>query len=104
MPNEDFDTADGLDYGDSAKVGLDYRIDGIPEINTSKHTNDIKEQNLVQLNIDLVQRGVGGNDSWGSKPENKYLVYGDVEHQYSFYLIPFSNGNKEFFIEKSKVK
>lgn len=56
MPNEDFDTTEGLDYGDEAKVALEYRIDGIPKVNQSKHTIDIKEQDLVQLNIDLVQR------------------------------------------------
>ena len=102
MPNEDFDTAGGLDYGDASKVELKYRIDGIPEINQSKHTIDIKEQDLVQLNIDLVQRGVAGNDSWGSLPESKYLVFGNVEHKYAYYLIPFENGSKELFIEMSK--
>ncbi len=102
MPNEDFDTTEGLDYGDDIKVALEYRIDGIPVVNKSKHTIDIKEQDLVQLNIDLAQRGVAGNDSWGSLPERKYLIYGDVEHTYSFYLIPFENGSKELFIEKSK--
>ena len=102
MPNEDFDSSEGLDYGDAAKVALEYRIDGIPAINESKHTNDIKEQDLVQLNIDLVQRGVAGNDSWGSKPERKYLVYGDIEHRYSYSLIPFEKGEKELFIQTSK--
>lgn len=104
MPNEDFDTTEGLDYGDVAKVDLKYRIDGVPEVNESKHTIDIKEQNLVQLNIDMIQRGVAGNDSWGSLPENKYLIYGNVKHTYSYYLIPFENGSKEFFIEMSKNK
>ena len=104
MPNEDFDTTEGLDYGDVAKVDLKYRIDGVPEVNESKHTIDIKEQNLVQLNIDMIQRGVTGNDSWGSLPENKYLIYGNVKHTYSYYLIPFENGSKEFFIEMSKNK
>jgi len=102
MPNEDFDTTEGLDYGDAAKVALEYRIDGIPAINESKHTNDIKEQDLVQLNIDLVQRGVAGNNSWGAKPEKKYLIYGGVEHTYTYYLIPFENGSKELFIKTSK--
>ena len=104
MPNEDFDTAVGLDYGGQTRVEQEYRIDGIPEINVSKHTIDIKEQDLVQLNIDLVQRGVGGNDSWGAKPEKKYLIYGNVSHIYSYYLIPFENGNKELFISLSKRK
>jgi beta-galactosidase len=102
MLNEDFDTAEGLDYGDETKVALEYRIDGIPVINKNKHTTDIKEQDLVQLNIDLTQRGVAGNDSWGSRPEEKYLIKGDIEHAYSYFLIPFEKGEKELFIKTSK--
>ncbi len=64
MPNEDFDTTPGLDYGGSKSVDEKYQIDGIPEVNKSTHTTDIKEQDLVQLNMDLVQRGVAGEDSW----------------------------------------
>jgi len=102
MPNEDFDTTPGLDYGSSTAVDEKYQIDGIPEVNYAKHTTDIKEQDLVQLNIDLVQRGVAGDDSWFSKPQEKYLIYGNVKHHYTFYLIPIENGSKELFVKLSK--
>ncbi|SNY99805.1 glycoside hydrolase family 2 TIM barrel-domain containing protein [Flagellimonas pacifica] len=103
MPNEDFDATAGLSYGATQDTNDEYKIDGIPEINISKHTTDIKEQDLVQLNIDLTQRGVGGDDSWYAKPQEKYMLKGDKEHKYTFWLIPFNNGNKEFFLEKSKL-
>ena len=93
MPNEDFDTTSGVNY----------IIDGISIINNSKHTIDIKEQDLIQLNIDLEQRGVGGDDSWSAKPQEKYQIKGNTKHVYSFYLIPFENNNKEDFIKTSKV-
>jgi beta-galactosidase len=102
MPNEDFDMTPGLDYGDSTSVDEKYQIDGIPEVDSAKHTTEIKEQDLVQLNIDLVQRGVAGDDSWYSKPQEKYLVKGTIEHNYAFYLFPIENGSKELFIEVSK--
>ena len=102
MPNEDFDTTPGLDYGGNTVVDKKYQIDGVPEVNYAKHTTDIKPQDLVQLNIDLVQRGVAGDDSWYSKPQEKYLINGDVMHNYSFYLIPIENGSKELFIKLSK--
>lgn len=54
MENKGFDTTDGIDYSTS---------------NKSKHTIDIKEKDLVQLNIDLGQRGVGGDDSWWAMPQ-----------------------------------
>ncbi|SEA92595.1 beta-galactosidase [Flavobacterium gillisiae] len=102
MTMEDFDTADGLDYGNQAKIETKYRIDGVPVINASKHTNDIKERDLVELNIDLGQRGVAGDDSWGSMPQDKYRIKGDVAQGYSFYLIPFEKGTKESMLRLSK--
>ncbi|MBU2949304.1 DUF4981 domain-containing protein [Tamlana agarivorans] len=101
MPNEDFDTSSSLDYG-GGNVEKAYQIDGIPEVNSSKHTTDIKEQNLVQLNIDLEQRGVGGDDSWYAKPQEKYMLNGAKKHHYGFYLIPFENGKNDDFIRLSK--
>ena len=101
MPNEDFDTTSGLDYGDG-KVDKAYRIDGIPKVNASKHINDIKEQNMVQLNIDLDQRGVGGDDSWWAMPQKKYLINSNEKHSYNFYIIPFEKGNTDEFIKLSK--
>ena len=88
MPNEDFDITSDLEYSTKNK-----------KANFSKHTTDIKEQNLVQLNIDLEQRGLGGDDSWWAKPQEKYQLKSNKKHSYSFYLIPFTNGTTEKFIE-----
>jgi beta-galactosidase len=88
MEQEDFDSTNGLDYKNSKK---------------NKHTIDIKEKDLVELNIDLGQRGVAGDDSWYSKPQEKYQFKGDKTYQYSFYIIPFENQSKEDFIKISKL-
>ena len=88
MENEDFDTTSGLDYKNSK---------------ASKHTIDIEEKNLVQLNIDLGQRGVAGDDSWYSKPQEKYQFKGNQKHEYSFYMIPFENQNTDALINLSKL-
>ncbi|MFT5761797.1 MAG: beta-galactosidase [Polaribacter sp.] len=88
MPNEDFDITSDLEYSKENK-----------NANFSKHTTDIKEQNLVQLNIDLAQRGLGGDDSWGAKPQEKYQLKSTKKYSYSFYLIPFTSGTIEKFIE-----
>jgi len=102
MPNEDFDTTAGLDYHGNEKVDETYRIDGIPKMNSSKHTIDIKAQDLVQLNIDYEQRGLAGDDSWYSKPQDEYQIKGQSEHSYSFFLIPFTNKTEKEFISLSK--
>ena len=67
MENEQFDTTDGLDYPG----------------NKSKHINDIVVKNIVQLNIDLEQRGVGGDDSWGARPQKEYQMPGNMLYKYS---------------------
>lgn len=91
MLNEDFDTTSDLDY---SKTASNY--------NGRKHTTDIKERDLVQLNIDLEQRGLAGVDSWYSKPLDKYLIKGDVKHTYTFTLIPFENGNSAKYFDLYK--
>ncbi|MCK5820361.1 MAG: DUF4981 domain-containing protein [Bacteroidales bacterium] len=74
MENEQFDTTDGLDYPG----------------NNSKHINDIHEQPLVQLNIDLSQRGVAGDNSWGARPQQKYQLKGNQVYRFSFTIEPMN--------------
>ena len=100
MPNEDFDTTDGLIYDNSKKAQKINKRDGTPKINMTKHTIDIKEKDLTQLNIDLGQRGVGGDDSWSAMPQEKYLFKANKTHTYSFYIIPFTSETDDFFIKK----
>lgn len=102
MPNEDFDTTEGLEYSGSDPVDAAYQIDGIPEVNGSKHINDIKEKDLVQLNIDLGQRGVGGDDSWWAYPQEAYMYRAKNTYQYSFYLIPVESTDSDKILEQSK--
>ncbi|MFV0248447.1 MAG: glycoside hydrolase family 2 TIM barrel-domain containing protein [Tenacibaculum sp.] len=88
MPNEDFYITDGLNY----------KLNNA-EVNMSKHTVDIVEKNLVQLNIDLAQRGLGGDNSWQALPQEKYMLKSDKAHSYTFYMMPFTKGSVEFFTQ-----
>ncbi|UOY04895.1 DUF4981 domain-containing protein [Muricauda sp. SCSIO 64092] len=102
MLQEDFDATNGLSYEQNKKKGA-YSKNGIaPQIDFRKHTTDIKEKDVVQLNIDLGQRGVGGDNSWGALPQKQYVFMGDMEHSYAFCLIPFIREKQEFFIDKFK--
>ena len=96
MLNEDFDITPKLIY---TKAEND---DVSVEINKSKHTIDIFKRDLVQVNIDMNQRGVGGDDSWRASPQEKYVLKSNKQNTYTFFLIPFKNGNKEVFTEKFK--
>ncbi|KQB39951.1 Beta-galactosidase [Flavobacterium aquidurense] len=59
-------------------------------LSAAKHTFDLKDPGFLTVNIDLIQMGVGGNDSWTSvaQPlEQHQIKSGD--YKYSFYLVPF---------------
>ena len=49
------------------------------------HVNDINPKDLVSVNIDYDQMGVGGDDSWGKKTLRKYSL-SESEYQYGFWL------------------
>jgi beta-galactosidase len=44
------------------------------ERKNQRHTTDIVTRDFVNINIDAVQMGVGGDDSWGSMPHKKYQI------------------------------
>lgn len=56
------------------------------------HTIDIKPRELVNLNVDLGQMGVGGDDSWGAEIHPQYRLLG-LKYEYSFRLRPVVNGD-----------
>lgn len=58
-------------------------------IDEARHTNELVNPGYLTLNIDLVQMGVGGNDSWSevAAPLEKYQVPAK-DYIYSFYLKP----------------
>jgi beta-galactosidase len=57
----------------------------------AKHTNKLKDAGFITLNIDLVQMGVGGNDSWSevAAPLEQYRIPAK-EYHYTFYIAPYN--------------
>jgi len=52
-----------------------------------RHINDIKPRDFVEWCIDYKQMGVGGDNSWGAKPLDKYLLF-PGEYKYEFVIMP----------------
>jgi len=50
-----------------------------------RHINDVQPEDKVYLHIDLSQRGVGGDTSWGALPHEQYLLNAD-KYSYSYTL------------------
>jgi beta-galactosidase len=47
----------------------------------NQHVADVVERNFTVLHIDLKQRGVGGDNSWGAHPHEEYKL---LEKKYSY--------------------
>jgi beta-galactosidase len=59
---------------------------GTPKKNA--HPSDVTPRKEVFLNVDLQQRGLGGDDSWGRLPHEPYRLLGDnYEYEYEINLI-----------------
>ena len=65
-----------------------------------KHGGSIRKQDMVWLNIDLQQMGVGGDNSWGAQTHPEYTITPD-DKQYTFTIIPVKFG--EDLVKKSKI-
>ena len=51
------------------------------------HTVDVKPHDFVNLNIDLAQMGVGGDESWGAIIHPQYRLL-ENSYEYSFRIRP----------------
>ncbi|WP_183559038.1 glycoside hydrolase family 2 TIM barrel-domain containing protein [Mucilaginibacter sp. SP1R1] len=71
----------------------------------AKHTNKLKDAGNITLNIDLIQMGVGGNDSWSevAEPLEQYRVPAKNYH-YSFYIMPYSGAINKAAEVANKIK
>ena len=56
------------------------------------HVSDVVPRDIVSLNIDYGQMGVGGDDSWGKRTLMKYSLT-DTKYSYGFTLLPYVPGN-----------
>jgi beta-galactosidase len=57
----------------------------------SRHTIDLTRRDFVSVCVDLKQRGVGGDDSWGASPHSQYCVL-PVDQTFEFRLLPIGAG------------
>jgi beta-galactosidase len=52
-----------------------------------QHQYELKSKALVEVKIDHKQMGVGGDNSWGHRPHEKYRLLED-QYNYSFSIVP----------------
>jgi beta-galactosidase len=65
------------------------------------HTINVKPRDLVNLNIDLGQMGVGGDDSWGAFTHPQYRLL-EKKYEYSFRIRPIVKDDDVLKLAKEK--
>ncbi len=68
----------------------------------NKHTIDVKPSDLVNLNVDLGQMGVGGDNSWGAPIHTQYRLL-DKKYEYSFRMRPIMKEDDVVKLAKEKL-
>jgi beta-galactosidase len=55
------------------------------------HTYEVPYRDGVYLNLDWHQMGVGGDDSWGARPHQEFVIPGNKKCAYRFCLRPYDS-------------
>jgi beta-galactosidase len=71
------------------------------EEKAQRHPNELVPQDLVTLNLDYKQMGVGGDNSWGARPHREYSLPVRV-YSYSFRLRPIAPGKYPAIIARKQ--
>jgi len=66
----------------------------IENLTAATHTNEIKNENYINLNIDFKMMGVGGDDSWNPRTHKEFLIEPD-KYKYSYIFRFTSNLGKD---------
>jgi beta-galactosidase len=68
-----------------------YRMGDI-ERETVRHPHEIPAGEVITVNLDLIQMGVGGRNSWGAWTDDEYLLPADRSYRYSYRIRPYARG------------
>jgi beta-galactosidase len=60
------------------------------DLEQARHINELPRRDIITVNLDYRQMGVGGDDSWGARPHSEYTLPAQ-SYSYSFRLRPVSN-------------
>ena len=57
------------------------------------HMSDVTPRDFVEICVDYKQKGIGGYNSWGARPEPYHTLPANREYNWGFTLIPIENIN-----------
>jgi beta-galactosidase len=80
----------GAQYYDTA----DYHTTADEVKAKNLHPHELPKKQRIFVNIDYIQRGVGGTNTWGAKPLSDYIIpY--LDYQYSYSFKPYAKDNSK---------
>jgi beta-galactosidase len=66
-----------------------YRVQDIDR-ETVRHPHEIPAGKVMTVNLDLIQMGVGGRNSWGAMTDDDYLLPADRTYRYGYRILPYT--------------
>jgi beta-galactosidase len=76
---------------------------GTEDLNAGMHPHELPKREEVTLNLDLMQQGVGGDNSWGDWPHEEHLIPCQ-QYEYSFILQPFKKGQNPEILARGEAR
>ena len=73
------------------------------ELSNNLHSYMLPENDRVIWRLNYKQMGLGGDNSWGAKPLDKYQISSGNTYKYTFTLKPISTSDIDASIEEAKV-
>jgi beta-galactosidase len=58
------------------------------DIELARHPSDLRTRDRVFLNLDHLQMGLGGTNSWGEQPLDRYRIKPSGDYAWSFLITP----------------
>ena len=73
------------------------------QLTNSLHSYLLPESDSVIWRLNYKQMGLGGDNSWGAKPLDKYQIPANQTYEYTYILKPISTSDIDSSMEESKV-
>ena len=80
-------------------VNCRYQSILVPADIEHRHGGSLEKRDLVWFNVDLMQQGVGGDNTWGAPVHSEYTI-SPIERSYTFIIRPLKAGDDE--VKESK--
>ncbi len=86
-------SGDGLLAVGSPELSVSAWPYSLQDLEAAKHINDLTNRDFINVNLDFMQMGVGGIDTWSpnARPLPEYRISSSQSYNYEFYLIPYSS-------------